>query len=71
MGTASHSLFIEIVGGFLFIGNLSGDLEMDILIIVTHMFLSFFKMPFDGSTFFLPLETKQSCGFRRVTKTQN
>ena len=46
------------------------DLEMDILIIVTHMFLSFFISAYDDSTFFRASETKQSCGFERVTKTQ-
>lgn len=46
------------------------DLEMDILIIVTHMFLSFFTSAVDGTTFFRVSETKQSCGFERVAKTQ-
>lgn len=45
------------------------DLEMDILIIVIHMFLSFFKMPFDGSKFFAVSEIKQSCGVKRMPKT--
>ena len=38
------------------------DLEMDILIIVIHMFLSFLTSAYDGSTFFRASETKQSCG---------
>ena len=46
------------------------NLEMDILIIVIHMFLSFFKMPFDGSKFFAVSEIKQSCGVKRVPKSQ-
>ena len=33
------------------------DLEMDILIIVTHMFLSFFTSAVDGTTFFRVSET--------------
>lgn len=41
---------------------------MDILIIVIHMFLSFFSSAYDGSKFFAVSETKQSCGFKRVAK---
>lgn len=45
-------------------------LEMDILIIVIHMFLSFFISAYDGSTFFRASEIKQSCGFEKMPKTQ-
>lgn len=44
--------------------------ESDISTKETYMCHYFLKMPFDGTTFFLLLETKQSCGFRKVAKTQ-
>lgn len=46
------------------------NLEMDILIIVIHMFLSFSTSAVDGITFFVVSETKQSYDFQRVAKTQ-
>lgn len=45
-------------------------LEMDILITVIYMFLSFFSSAYDGITFFSASETKQSCGFEKMPKTQ-